>query len=107
MLATRDIKTGEKFYTILESGYDFEIVPRKKDHLFKAFKFTDSSVLEPVLKEKRSIYETEAKHLIYFLQHHNEGNIEVRNLHLPTPTYTYLHLPTPTYTYLHLVFLHS
>ena len=90
LIASRDINCGEKFYTILESGYDFNIVPRKKNHFYKAFTFTKSSVMVPVLREEPSIYEPEAKPLLYFIQHHDPGNIEVGNLHL-----MYIHL---TYT---------
>jgi len=56
LIANRDIKSGEKFYTILESGYDFNIVPRKKNHFYKAFTFTNNSVMVPVISEQRSVY---------------------------------------------------
>ena len=87
LIASRAIKVGEKFYSIVESGYDFKIVPRKKNHGYNVFKWTNDDVLEAVHKEQPSMYAPDKKPLIYFLQHHDPGNVKVRtpNLHL---TYT-------------------
>ena len=80
LLAERELKAGEIFYTILQSGTDVEIVPTKDVIPYSGFHHVKNDSLVPC----RAL---EEKPHLFFLQHHDVGNVKVRGpltRHLPT-----------------------
>ena len=83
LITTRQINKGEKFYTVMETEIDVEIVPKKRELAFKGFDYGTNEVITPI-KRKDQRFETEilqqpeTKPLIFFIQHDSVGNCEVR-----------------------------
>ena len=83
LIALRDIKEGEKFYTLLETDIDVEIVPRRQaiDN-FDVFHYGKKDVLQPLgwpdqSYECRVLQQPAKKPLLYFVQHDAKGNVQV------------------------------
>ena len=69
LLATRDLKAGEVMYTILETGKEIKIVPIADVEPYSAFHLNGTEAIVAAETPKPSIF---------FLQHHDVGNIKVR-----------------------------
>ena len=115
LIATRDMETGEQFYTILETDVNVLMVGKSEAETFQVFDLGKNNYLKPLcgasLTESALMDIPEEKPHLFFLQHDDKGNVTVtrlpaKYLHI---TYTlpthYLHI---TYTlpthYLHITY---
>ena len=106
LITTRKITPYEKFYTVLETDVDVQIVARQQHHSFQCFSYGASTnqVICPLGEagyEQQVLNKPEDKPLLFFIQHDSVGNCEVRFVTQHAPIhmhhmYTLTHLTIST-----------
>ena len=69
LIAMRDLKKGEKLFTILETDVNVEVKRKNKTYNFDAFDYGDGDVIVTL--------EPDAKPELFYLQHDDVGNVKV------------------------------